>query len=257
MKIPTFRLDDKIAIVTGAGSGMGQAFAIGLAQAGANVVITELPGKEANTEKTATAVRTAGRKALVIPLDVTHTASIQSMVDQVIETWNHIDILVNNAGINIRKWAVDVTEKDWDQVIDTDLKGVFFCAQAVAKRMIERGQGGKIINQASQIGLVGYTERTAYCAAKAGVVNMTRALAIEWARYNITVNAIAPTFVNTPFVQALLKDDSIREEVLGRIPLGRIAEPEDIVGAVIYLASPAADMVTGHTLVVDGGWTAI
>lgn len=257
MNIPSFRLDDKIAVVTGAGSGMGQIFAIGLAEAGAKVVITELPGKENLAEETAATIRAAGRKALVGPLDVRQIDSIQAMIDQVLATWGHIDIMVNNAGINIRKWAIDVTEQDWDQVVDTDLKGVFFCAQAVAKHMIERGHGGKIINQASQIGLVGYYERTAYCSAKAGVINMTRALAIEWARYNITVNAVAPTFVNTPFVQKLLEDKAIREEVISRIPLGRIAEPEDIVGAVVYLASPAANMVTGHTLVVDGGWTAI
>jgi NAD(P)-dependent dehydrogenase (short-subunit alcohol dehydrogenase family) len=123
--------------------------------------------------------------------------------------------------------------------------------------MIQRGKGGRIISTASQVGLVGYTERVAYCASKAGVINMTRVLAIEWARHGITVNAIAPTFVNTPLVAALLEAEEVRREVLSRIPLGRLAEPEDIVGAVLYLASPAAAMVTGHTLVVDGGWTAI
>jgi 2-deoxy-D-gluconate 3-dehydrogenase len=257
MNLPTFRLDDKIAVVTGAGSGMGQAFALGLAHAGADVVIAELPNRQANAKETAAAVRATGRKALALPLDVRRVDSIQALVDQVVDTWGHIDIMVNNAGINIRKWATEVTEEDWDQIVDTDLKGVFFCAQTVANHMIKRGQGGKIINQASQIGLVGYYERSVYCSAKGGVINMTRALAIEWAKYNITVNAIAPTFVNTPFVQKLLEDKAIRDEVVSRIPLGRIAEPEDIVGAVVYLASPAANMITGHTLVVDGGWTAI
>ncbi len=253
---PSFRVDDRIAIVTGSGSGMGRAFAEALAGAGADVVITELPGREALAAETAGLVQAQGRRALTLCLDVTQVASIRAMVDQVAAEWGQIDILVNNAGMNIRKWAVDVTEHDWDAVINTDLRGAFFCAQLVGKHMIQRGQGGRIISTASQVGVVGYTERVAYCAAKAGVINMTRVLAIEWARHGITVNAIAPTFVNTPFVAALLQSDEVRREVLGRIPLGRLAEPEDIVGAVVYLASPAAAMVTGHTLVVDGGWTA-
>jgi 2-deoxy-D-gluconate 3-dehydrogenase len=254
---PSFRVDDQIAIVTGSGSGMGRAFAQALAGAGADVVITELPGREALAAETAALVQAQGRRALTLSLDVTQVASIRAMVEKVVTEWGRIDILINNAGMNIRKWAVDVTEQDWDTVVDTDLRGAFFCAQLVGKHMIQRGKGGRIVNTASQVGLVGYTERVAYCAAKAGVINMTRVLAIEWARHGITVNAIAPTFVNTPLVAALLESEEVRQEVLSRIPLGRLAEPEDIVGAVLYLASPAAAMVTGHTLVVDGGWTAI
>jgi len=257
MKIPSFRLDGRIAIVTGSGSGMGRAFAIALAQAGADVVMTELPGKEKAAEETAAEVRAAGRRAMTPPLDVRQVASIRAMVERVLGEWGRIDILVNNAGMNIRKMAVEVREEDWDPVLDTDLKGVFFCAQAAGRHMIERGQGGKIINVASQIGLVAYPSRVAYCSAKAGVINMTRALALEWAPYHINVNAIAPTFVRTPFVEELLKDPAVREDVLRRIPLGRLAEPEDVVGAVVYLAGPASDLVTGHTLVVDGGWTAV
>ncbi len=254
---PSFRVDDQIAIVTGSGSGMGRAFAQALAGAGADVVITELPGREALAAETAALVQAQGRRALTLSLDVTQVVSIRAMVETVVAEWGRIDILINNAGMNIRKWAVDVTEQDWDAVVNTDLRGAFFCAQLVGKHMIQRGKGGRIISTASQIGLVGYTERVAYCAAKAGVINMTRVLAIEWARHGITVNAIAPTFVNTPLVAALLESKEVQQEVLSRIPLGRLAEPEDIVGAVLYLASPAAAMVTGHTLVVDGGWTAI
>jgi 2-deoxy-D-gluconate 3-dehydrogenase len=257
MKFPSFRVDGKIALVTGAGRGMGKEFALALADAGADVAVTELPGRENDAEQTAREIRALGRRSMIVSLDVTRVDMIQQAVDQVLAQFDHIDILMNNAGMNIRKWAVDVTEPDWDPVIDTDLKGVFFCAQAVGKHMIARGMGGKIINMASQIGVVGYSERVTYCAAKAGVVNMTRVLAFEWAKHNINVNAVAPTFVNTPFVAHLLKDENIRKEVLSRIPMGRIAEPEDVVGAVIFLASPASDMVTGHTLLVDGGWTAV
>ena len=257
MKKGSFCLDDRVAVVTGAGSGMGQAFSVALASAGADVVVTELPGKEEAAAGTAAQIRKVGRRALTVQLDVTQLPSIHAMVDRVLREWGRIDVLVNNAGINVRQFAVDLTEEAWDRVVDTDLKGVAFCSQAVGRHMIERGEGGKIINIASQIGLVGYYQRVAYCAAKAGAVNMTRVLALEWAPHGINVNAVAPTFVRTPLVEALLEDEAVRREVVGRIPLGRLAEPEDIVGAVVFLACPASDFVTGHTLSVDGGWTAI
>lgn len=257
MEVSSFRLDGRIAIVTGAGSGLGQAFATALAQAGADVVITELPGKEAAAEETARAVRAARRRALTVPLDVTALATIQSLVERVLDERDRIDILVNNAGINIPRLALEISEEDWDRVLDIDLKGVFFCAEAVARHMVARGGGGKIVNIASQMGLVGYLYRAHYCAAKAGVVNLTRALAFEWAQYGITVNAVAPTFVRTPLTAPMFEDRTFYDDVLSRIPLGRLALPSDVVGAVVFLASPASDFITGHTLTVDGGWTAV
>jgi NAD(P)-dependent dehydrogenase (short-subunit alcohol dehydrogenase family) len=257
MDLPSMRVDGKVALVTGTGSGLGKAMAIGLAQAGADVALTELPDRLKNAEETAREVEKAGRKAIVVPLDVLNLPMIGEMADEVVRRLGRIDILVNNAGINVPKLAVDVTEGDWDRVLDVDLKGVFFTTQAVAKKaMIPQG-GGKIVNIASQMGVVGYVYRAAYCSAKAGVINLTRVLAFEWAKHKINVNTVAPTFVETPLTRPMFEDKAFKDDVLSRIPLGRLGKPEDIVGAVVYLASPAADMVTGHTLLVDGGWTAV
>ena len=216
-----------------------------------------MPGKETAAAETARAIEAEGRRALVCSLDVTRIATIYEVVDQTLKQFGRLDILVNNAGINIPKWAVDVTEEDWDKVLDVNLKGVFFVAQAVAKKALIPQGGGKIINIASQNGVIGYYYRAAYCSSKAGVVNLTRVLAIEWAKYQINVNAIGPTFLETPLTRPMFQNKEFYEDVVRRIPLGRIGKPEDVVGAVIYLASPASDLVTGHTLLVDGGWTAI
>jgi NAD(P)-dependent dehydrogenase (short-subunit alcohol dehydrogenase family) len=256
-RFPTFRLDGRVAIVTGTGRGMGRAFSIALAHAGADVITTELPGREGDAEETAAEVRAAGRRALVVSLDVTQLPSIRAMVEQVVGEWGRIDVLVNNAGINIRQFAVDVTEDAWERIVSVNQKGLFFCSQAVGQHMIERGQGGKIVNVASQMGLVGDQQRAVYCATKAAVVNLTRVLALEWAPHSINVNAVAPTYVKTPLVEVLVQDKDVHESILRRIPLGRMAETKDIAGAVVFLASPASDFVTGHTLVVDGGWTAV
>lgn len=257
IQLPVFRIDEQIAIVTGAGRGMGRMFAVALAAAGADVVVTELPGREADAEETAVEIRELGRRALVTSLDVTQTDSIQAMVKQVVDEWARIDILVNNAGINIRQFALDVTEDSWDSIEYVNQRGVFFCSKAVGQHMIERGGGGKIINIASQMGLVGDRERVVYCATKAAVINMTRVLAIEWASHGVNVNAVAPTYVRTPLVENLIQDKAIHDDIVRRIPLGRMAEPVDVAGAVVFLASPAAAFITGHTLVVDGGWTAV
>ena len=256
MAIPSFRMDGQVALITGAGSGLGQAFAEALAAYGADVVITELPGKEAAAEATAQLVQAQGKRAMTATLDVTSMDSIRALVERVVGEWGRIDILVNNAGLNVPKWAVDVTEADWDRVLDTDLKGAFFMAQAVGKHMIERGGGGRVINITSIMGQVGFYYRAAYCSAKAGLANLTRVLAVEWAKHNINVNAIGPSFILTPLTKPMFDDPWFHDLVVDRTPQGRIGEPEDVVGAVVFLASPASNLVTGTVLMVDGGWTA-
>lgn len=257
MEFPSARVEGKVAIITGTGTGLGQAAALALASAGAKVVLTELPGRTAAAEATARQARDDyGAETLVLPLDVQQRDQIDELVGGALANFGQIDILVNNAGVNIPKLAVDVTEEDWDRIMDINLKGLFFTTQAVGKEMIARGSG-KIINIASQMGVVGYWKRAAYCSSKAGVVNLTRVLAFEWAQHGIRVNAVGPTFVETPLTRPMFEDQAFREDVMGRIPLGRLATPQDIAGAIVYLASPASDMVSGQTLLVDGGWTAV
>lgn len=254
--LPSMRLDGKTVLVTGAGSGIGRAIAIAVAEAGADCLATELPEKLDTLEPVVTEISGLGRRALALPLQLRDMKSIDALVTQTIVQAGSIDVLVNNAGVNIPSDALDVTEEDWDTVLDVNLKGLFFLSQRVARRMKDQG-GGKIVNIASQGGVVGYYKRAAYCSSKAGVVNLTRVLALEWAPYHINVNAIGPTFILTPLTQSTFDDPGMREDLLRRIPLGRVGQPEDVVGAVVFLASPAADMITGHTLLVDGGWTAI
>jgi 2-dehydro-3-deoxy-D-gluconate 5-dehydrogenase len=254
--LPSMHVSGKTALVTGAGSGLGRSIALALAEAGADVAITELASRIENARTVAASIRSLGRKALVVKLDVTSVKNIERAVAEVIKAFSSIDILVNNAGINIPRRALDVTEDDWDRILAVNLKGVFFCAQAVGRQMVRQGSG-KIINMASQNGVVGYHDRAAYCSSKAGVVNLTRVLAIEWAQHQINVNAVAPTFVLTPLTEKMFANRAFSSEIHRRIPLGRLGTPEDVVGAVVFLASPAADLITGHTLLVDGGWTAI
>lgn len=255
MVLPSMKLDGKVAMVTGAGSGIGSAVAVAVAEAGADCVPTELPEKMESLEPVCDAIRKCGRKALPLPLRLPDFSSINSLVAETIKEMGRIDILVNNAGVNIPRDALELTEEEWDGVLDVNLKGLFFLSQRVAREMLKTG--GKIVNMASQNGMVGYYKRAAYCSSKAGVVNLTRVLAIEWANYKINVNAVGPTFILTPLTQSTFDDPVLREDLLKRIPLGRVGQPEDVVGAVVFLASPAADLITGHTLLVDGGWTAL
>lgn len=254
--LPSMTLEGKVTIVSGAGSGIGKAIVIAAAEAGADCVPCEIPAKMESLGPVCEVIRKLGRRALPLALHLPDMASIEAMITAAVEEMGRIDVLVNNAGVNIPCDALEFTEEDWDAVLDVNLKGLFFLSQRAARRMKKTG-GGKIVNIASQNGVVGYYKRAAYCSSKAGVINLTRVLAIEWARYMINVNAVGPTFILTPLTQSTFDDPEMREDLLKRIPIGRVGQPEDVVGAVVFLASPAADMITGHTLMVDGGWTAI
>jgi NAD(P)-dependent dehydrogenase (short-subunit alcohol dehydrogenase family) len=244
----SFRLDGQVALVTGASKGLGAGIADGLQEAGATVIGTS---REQNS-----AAQLAERLGTApVVMDVTDVSSVQTGVERVVSEFARLDLLVNNAGLNIPQSVFDVDEASWDSVLDTNLKGSFFAAQAAARHMAARGEGGRIINIASQAGIVGIEERSAYGASKGGVVLLTKVLAIELAQHAITVNAVGPTFVDTEPARSILEDPEWHERILSRIPLGRVGEVEDVAAATVYLASPAA-LVTGHTLLVDGGWTA-
>lgn len=249
-----FSLEGKIMIVTGAGRGIGKAIALASARAGADLIIGSRTVSE--LEDVARTVRAMGRRCEYFTVDVTNVASMQQFVDQTLKVVDGIDILVNNAGYNKIKPALEVTEEEYDYIVDVNLKSVFFFSQIVARHMIERGNGGRIINISSQVGVIGGPLRAVYTGAKAGVCNLTRSLAAEWASHKITVNAVAPTMTRTPLAEQAMQNEGFRAQVQ-KILMGRLAEPDEIAGAVIYLASAAGAMVTGHTLVVDGGYTIV
>jgi 2-deoxy-D-gluconate 3-dehydrogenase len=248
-------LDGKKALITGSRRGIGAGIAAAFAEQGADVGINDIE-RDSEAEKTIAGIEKLGRKASWHLADISSAADRERMFDEFVAEHGRIDVLVNNAGVNIPRDALDVDEADWDTVMDVNLKGLFFMSQRVGRRMVNAG-GGKIVNIASQNGVIGYYRRAAYCSSKAGVVNLTRVLALEWAPHGITVNAVGPTFILTPLTQSTFDDPALREDLLKRIPLGRVGKPEDVVGAVVFLASPAADLITGHTLLVDGGWTAV
>ncbi len=251
-------LAGQTALITGAGSGLGRAAALALAEAGATVVVTELPDRLEAAAETVALVEAVGGRASALPLDVLDLDSIAACVRDAAAMTGRLDLLVNNAGVAIRKRALDLTEEDWDRVLDVNLKGVFFVAQAVGRVMRDQSpQGGAIVNMASIMGLGGYWDRAAYCTSKAGVVNLTRVLAIEWAEIGIRVNAVCPTFVDTPLTRPIFAaNPAFTADVMDRTPMRRLATPEEVATATLYLLSPAAGMTTGHALPVDGGWTA-
>lgn len=246
-----FNLDHKTAVVTGANTGLGQAIAIGLAGAGASVIAV---GRSSCAE-TVDAISDAGGACHEIRADLATTQPIQSIIDETVKTFGGLDILVNNAGIIRREDSIEFSEKDWDDVLNVNLKVAFFLAQAAARVMIKNG-GGKIINVASMLSFQGGIRVPSYTASKSGLMGITKTLANEWAAHNINVNAIAPGYMATNNTTALRDDETRSREILGRIPAGKWGKPEDLSGAAIFLASAASDYVHGTTLAVDGGWLA-
>lgn len=249
-------LEGKVALVTGSGRGIGETLAIGLAEAGADVVVSDLEERLKDARTVKERIEHLGHRSNSYFIDVQDITSIQNCINDVVKEFGQLDILVNNAGIRRRQAALDVTEEDWDAVMDTNLKGTFFCSQAAARHMIPQGFG-RIINVSSQLAVVGGANRAAYCSSKGGIASLTQVLALEWIKHGITVNAIGPGPTETP---GLLQADNRTEMELANdlsenMPLGRRMRAEELIGATVYLASPSASATTGHLLVVDGGWT--
>jgi len=253
-EFPDFHLAGQTAMVTGAARGLGRAISLALAHAGADVALGlrdvhahgGLPGE----------IEALGRRALPLQMDMTSLDQIRGAVDNTVAQFGRLDILVNNAGIAPDNLAENVREEDFDLTLQINLKGTFFASQAAGRFMIAQ-KSGRIINMSSQAGFAALPTESVYCMTKAGIAHLTKCLAVEWGKYHITVNAVAPTFIFTPGTEAALADPAFRADVVERIAaLHRIGQPMDVAGAVVFLASPAASLITGHTLLIDGGWTA-
>ena len=250
---PRFDLSGQVALVTGAARGLGNAIALALAHAGADIA---LGLRDVNTaDGLAAGIRALGRRALPLQMDMTRLDQILSAVRDAEAHFGRLDILVNNAGLAPGNPAENVREEDFDLTLQVNLKGTFFASQAAGRAMIRQNRG-RIINLGSQAGFVALPGESVYCMTKAAISHLTKCLAVEWGKYNITVNAVAPTFVFTPGTEECLADPAFRADVVERIALHRIGEPMDVAGAVVFLASPAASLITGHTMLIDGGWTA-
>ena len=254
MGLPSLELGGKVAIITGSTKGIGYGMACGLAQAGADVVITSRHQNECDS--VADEISKAYKvQTLALAVDVTKGEQIQNLVQKTMEKFGHIDILINNAGAAISTKAEDLTEAQWNSILDLNQKAVFFVAQAVAKQMIVK-KSGKIINVASMLGLVGSKFVLPYCVSKGGVIQMTKALALEWAKYNIQVNALCPGYVITPMNEEYVANETFYKQIISSTPMKRFGEIEDMKGPAVFLASPSSNFMTGQTLTVDGGWTA-
>ena len=249
MAFPTFRLDGQVAIVTGAAQGIGRSIALGLAHAGATVALADRP--QANLDAVARELEAMGKPGLPIAMDVGDAAAVERTVNAVTRQYGRLDVLVNNAGVRVHKPVLEHSLEDWEDTFRVNCTGVLLCCQAAARFMRDHG-GGSIVNISSQMAQVTHPSRVAYCASKAAVVQMTRVMAVDWARYKIRVNTVAPGPTKTPFTNAAVAAGAM-PVALDQVPLGRMAEADEMIGAVLYLASDGASYVTGASLVVDGG----
>lgn len=250
--MPKFTLEGKIAIVTGAARGIGREIALVFAFSGAHLILVDVLKEE--LMKTAQEVDRAGRKNLSIVADLSMVKEIERLVRDTLNEFDRIDILVNNAGVIDNNPATEVTEEQWDKTLSVNLKGLFFLSQAVGRHMIKRKRG-KIVNIASQAGVIALDNHAAYSASKAGVISITRTLALEWGKFNINVNAIAPTVILTPLGKKAWSDPQARSEMLKKIPLGRFGQPSEVASIALFLASEASNLITGSTIMADGGYT--
>jgi len=249
---PNFNLNGKVALITGASRGLGRACALALAHAGADI---GLGLRDVTTaEDLEMEIEAMGRKVKRLQMDITKIHEINHTVEAVVNEFGRLDILVNNVGIAPANPVEEVTEEDFDQTINVNIKGSFFSAQVAGKVMIKQ-RYGRIINMSSQAGFIALDNESVYCMTKAAINHMTKNLASEWAKYNINVNAVAPTFIETPGTEPWLNDSEFRQSVIDRIPLGRIGKPMEVAGAVVFLASDAASLITGEIMLIDGGWT--
>lgn len=253
MYLPSFNLDGKVAIVTGAGRGIGRALAIGLAEAGADVAL--ISRTETDLERTAASIKELGRRTLILQADVTNRNQVRDTVEQVMREWGKIDLLINNAGMNIRSKALDVTDEEWQTIMDTNLKSAFMLSQEVGQRMKELNNGGRIVNISSVAGHVALRTGVVYAATKAAMIQMTKVLAMEWGQFGINVNSIGPWYFKTPLTEKLLADENYVRDILSVTPLNRVGELPELVGPVVFLCSEAGSYVSGQTLFVDGGMT--
>lgn len=253
MILDDFKLDNKVALVTGCTTGLGQGMAIGLAEAGADIAGVDYQADPTQTKKV---IEGLGRRFLYLEENLLSIEPINRIIERVVREFGKLDILVNNAGIIRRNNALEFTEKDWDDVLNINLKTVFFFCQAAGRQFVKQNSPGKIINIASMLAFQGGIRVPSYTASKSGVMGITRLLANEWAKYNINVNAIAPGYMATNNTAALRADKVRSTEILGRIPAGRWGVPDDLKGVVVFLASRASDYVNGYTIAVDGGWLA-
>jgi len=252
--VDPYSLSGKVAVVTGGRRGLGKAIALALAKAGADIALCDRTIDDGQLEAVADEAKKLGRRSLVVKADITKKADVDNFVQKVADELGAVDILVNNAATNVRALLLELPEDGWDRVIDTDLKGYYLCSQAAGKQMVSQKRGN-IINIASTAGLKADAEMGAYCIAKAGVVMLTKVLAVELGQYNIRANAVAPYIVKTKFSQPLWGEPEALKQIESEIPVGRLAETEDIMGAVLFLAADASSYITGQTIIVDGGST--